>query len=785
MHPAHPQNPDPSARHRIAWCVAATGLWAGLACAEPALQPVPALRPAPSGDAAREQAPLYLRAEQLSGRPGIDVQAAGAVELRHAGVVIRADQLRYDRAEDLAVAQGKVRISFAGSVFSGPEVQMKVQRLEGFVLQPEYHLAMTGAGGRAERVDFIGEKQARIVNADYTSCTRDGGTKPDWVISADHLSLNAETSEGVAEGAVLRFLDVPILALPRLSFPLSDQRKSGWLPPSLDITSGSGVEFGQPYYWNIAPNRDATIAPRLSTRRGFGVDGEFRYLERDFAGTANLDWLPYDQQAQRSRYWLTFEHEGRISDAARYSAIVERVSDDEWWNDFPRKHRALTPRLLPVVAQIEHDFGNAEPRRTGLRAHADLAGAAGSEHHGRAVRARPQIGVRSLGNRRGPAIRGRNRIQPLHAARRARLHDDDPAVGRRTRAPAGLGVAGPGANPAGGSCPACCSMPLRTAPTSRCPTAGARPPRVIPTFSVDGGVEFERRTEWLGRALRQTLEPRLLYVYTPYVDQATSAQLRLGGQGLQLRLDLLRERVLGHRPRVATRNALTAGVTTRLLDAGTGAEVLQLGVVQRYLFQDQRDHRHRRGRDSSGFSDVLLRGSTSVMPPWNLEAYAAVQPERRPLGALDRRRALLAGAVPHAEPDLPVCARPERADRGRLAVADLRRPGRGARRAARQRVQRAPGTASVASTTACGQARHRLGGRPRVRRRLLDRAHGGRAAGPPASAKSTTQVLFQLELVGLSRLGSNPLKVLKDNIPGYRLLRDRPQRHAGRSAFYD
>ena len=104
------------------------------------------------------------------------------------------------------------------------------------------------------------------------------------MLSTRQLDLDTDADVGVAEGAVLRFLDVPILSLPRLSFPLSDQRKSGWLPPDLDFTSGSGIELSAPYYWNIAPNRDATVTPAISTRRGFAVEGEFRYLEPGFPG---------------------------------------------------------------------------------------------------------------------------------------------------------------------------------------------------------------------------------------------------------------------------------------------------------------------------------------------------------------------------------------------------------------------------------------------------------------------------------------------------------------------
>ena len=115
---------------------------------------------------------------------------------------------------------------------------------------------------------------------------------PDWLLSADSVKLDFEANEGVAEGAVLRFLGVPILAAPSLSFPLTDARKSGWLPPIMGLDSESGFVAAVPYYWNIAPNRDATITPIMRTSRGPGVDGEFRYLEPTLQRRARLDLLP-------------------------------------------------------------------------------------------------------------------------------------------------------------------------------------------------------------------------------------------------------------------------------------------------------------------------------------------------------------------------------------------------------------------------------------------------------------------------------------------------------------
>ena len=158
------------------------------------------------------------------------------------------------------------------------------------------------SGGRAARVDFIDSVRAVASDAIYTSCPRDGSGDPAWVLKTDRVHIDFDANEGVAEGAVLRFLGVPILAMPTLSFPLTDARKSGWLPPTLNIDNRSGLEVSAPYYWNIAPNRDATITPRVISKRGVGVDAEFRYLEPSYAGRVELNAVPVDRVAHRERH---------------------------------------------------------------------------------------------------------------------------------------------------------------------------------------------------------------------------------------------------------------------------------------------------------------------------------------------------------------------------------------------------------------------------------------------------------------------------------------------------
>jgi len=750
----------------------------------PVLQAVPSLKSRPTDSLPRQQGPLYLRADQLSGQPDAELRAEGRVELRHGGVVLRAEQLRYDQAEDLAVAQGKVRITFEGSSFSGPEVQLKVQRMEGFVTAPEYHLAMTGAGGRADRIDILGPATSRVINGNYTSCRREGPENPDWVLSARQLDLDTDAGVGIAEGAVLRFLDVPILSLPRLSFPLSDQRKSGWLPPDLNFTSGSGVELSAPYYWNIAPNRDATIAPALSTRRGFAVEGEFRYLEPGFSGRVNLDLLPYDQVYEDTRYWLTFDHLGRFGDGVRYGAQVERVSDNDWWNDFPRRHTALTPRLLPLLVLAEKDFGSpvlgAELYARTQRWQVLQAPNIMEAPFDRAA----QFGVRSTGNLLAGAqyafeTEANHFVLPDNAGYSSA---NTPSNGSRLHLQGWINR--PFRQPGWWVTPSLLFNAASYYTDEAMPDGRTSASRVIPTFSLGAGTELERPAEWLGRSLRQTLEPRLLYVNTPYVDQSNYPNFDSAVKDYSF-ASIFSENVFSGIDRVSDTNALTAGVTTRLLDASSGVELLQLGIVQRYLFNDQLVTESG-VPENRGFSDVLLRGSTRALQPFNLQGYLRYSP------SVDRVVRTILGAqyAPGPFRTLNLAYRYAR-DISSQYEASWQWP-----------LYQSGGTPQrkewSGSANSCGGAWYTVG---RVVYSTTDDRVTDSVLGVEYDAgcwiarmavsrwstgvsEASTQVLLQLELVGLSRLGSNAINVMRDNIPGYQLLRDRRSATPA-SAFYD
>ncbi len=768
--------------------LAATGVAQERVPDEPALElkTAPLLQAPPRG-ALGKQLPIILRARELRGRPDLETVAEGDAEFRRGGVVIRADRLSYDHPDDLALARGKVRISRDGNVYSGPELQLHVQRFEGWFLEPSYHFGRTGAGGTARRFDFIDEQRAVATGATYTSCPApEGFGEPAWMLSTERVKMDFEANEGIAEQAVLRFYGVPILAAPVLSFPLTDERKSGWLPPSINIDSKSGLQVSVPYYWNIAPNRDATLTPLVSAKRGLGAEVEFRYLEPRYHGIARTHLLPNDRLSGRSRYALDLAHESLLPRDTTVGLRALRVSDDTYWKDFPRGVPSITPRLLASDLHATRNFGEGSvyARVQGWQVLQDPAARIEAPYE----RA-PQVGVRWSRRHGGLEFAFEGELNRFV----------DPSDGTQTSRPTGarlhaLGsLSRPYATPGWSLTPKLSFNAASYALDEALPGGRRTLSRVIPTLSVDSAWVLERDTTWFGRAVRQTLEPRLLYVNTPY--RAQDARLAFDSAAKDFNFEsIFTENAFSGVDRVADAHQLTAGVTTRLLDPQTGAESLRLGLVQRYLLRDQRITSDCVASAdpfappvctplTQRFSDVLLLGSTTVVPHWTLDASVQYSPD------IKRTVRSIVGARYSPGPFRTVGAT-YRLTRGLSEQVELgwQWPMAGATPDATRdtRLRSADGRTSGSG---CGGSWYSVGRINYSTResRVTDSVLGleydagcwiGRVVAERLStgrSEATTRLLLQLELVGLSRLGSNPLQVLKDNIPGYRLLReDRP-----------
>lgn len=725
---------------------------------------------------------MVIEAAQIRARPDVDVVAEGEALLRQGKIEIRADRLSYEQLGDLARGQGNVLVMRDGNRYSGPELQLQVLRFEGYFVNPTYFFSRTQAGGSAARIDFEGEDMAVVSGATYTSCPRDGSGDPAWLLSADRVRMDFANNEGIAEGAVLRFYGVPILGAPVLSFPLTDARKSGWLPPTTNLDNKSGLQLSVPYYWNIAPNRDATLTPTVIAKRGVGLATEFRYLEPGYEGTLNLNVLSNDRLTGRSRGSLGLAHEGALFGDGFYKADLARVSDDDYWKDFPRETPGLTPRLLAADLKASKPlFGDWKTYARVLRWQLlqDTTNPIDEAPYDRL----PQIGVRGL----------QSLPLGLEVALETEFNhftnpDGNLAPGRMTgsRVHALGSLSWPYVTPGWTLVPRlsvnaasyAIDQPLGSGEYAGRTNFG----RAIPSFSLDSAWVLERDTTWSGRAMRQTLEPRLLYVKTPYTDQTGLPNFDSAGKDFNFD-SIYTDNAFSGIDRVSDAHQVTAGVTTRILDAQTGAETLRLGVAQRILFADQRVT-----PDGVPFtqraSDVLLLGSSSLSSKWKIDAglQYSTDIQRTVRSILGMRYSpgpyrTLNAAYRLKRDTLNPATGLSNGDGSEQVELGWQWPLYGPTRNMDRRST--PSNTCSGTWYSVGRANYSLRDS-----RITDAVLGleydagcwiGRLVAKRLSTSqqdATTQLGFEIEFVGLSRLGTNPLKVLKDNIPGYRLLRE-------------
>ncbi|OYT92450.1 MAG: LPS biosynthesis protein [Burkholderiales bacterium PBB3] len=566
---------------------------------------------------AAKSAPVFLQADRITGRPDLDTTLEGGAVLRKAGTVIRADRLTYDQSTDRAVATGNVRINRGGNIYEGPLLDLKVDAFEGFFTAPSYQFLQNDAHGTADRADFQDASHATVHNATYTTCRREAGPDwlPGWILRAKRIDLDNDEETGVAHGAVLSFQGVPILPVPAISFPLSDKRKSGVLPPTLGLDNVNGAELVLPYYWNIAPNRDATLTPTVMTARGVDLGAEFRYLEPSYGGGIRANYMPSDQLRKTDRWGVSLIHAGNVDTGmggVGVSVNLNRVSDDDYWRDFTRSSPALTQRLLPndLVASWGQGALSTSLRVLQWQTLQDVTAPIVPPYD------------------RAPQLTARYALDNWHGLDASVEGDFTQFVSNRTltlqpNAQRSLGVvqiSRPWLAPAGFLIPKL-QLHASSYQFDDALSNGRREAdSVVPTFSLDSGLVFEREASLWGKSLVQTLEPRAYYVYTPYRDQRLLPNYDTAGNDFNFASIYTDNAFVGH-DKIADNNLLTLGVTTRLLDADTGAQYARFGFAQRLRFEDQKVTLTPATSPAlAGFSDILLGASVNIDSRWVLDS---------------------------------------------------------------------------------------------------------------------------------------------------------------------
>ena len=707
---------------------------------------------------------LFLRADRLEGSQ-TRVTAEGRVELRTHRETVLADKLSYAIPEQTIYGDGDVVLRRGFDWITGPQLEYKRDTETGFFRAPRFFVAEANAHGDAKEIRFNGPDHYEAVDASYTTCI---APHPDWYLRGEQLEVDNLRKVGTARNVSVHFLDVPVLYAPWLQFPLSNERKSGFLTPTLGSTGVRGFEISTPYYLNLAPNYDATLTPRYMTKRGLQMGAQFRYLLGDdtpplgvAVGEMNAEFLPHDRSTGENRYALAWKHNEQFTPWLGGFINLNKVSDDKYFADFADRIAVTSQKTLPREAGIV------------------------ATHGPWSFLARAQS-FQTLQDPEAPVVPPYNRLPQVLAS----LSDTDwlgltwSGTGEYARftqdqlAPTGerfvlYPTAAFHRQGAAWFFTARAGVHMREYTLDRTTAAlpEQHPSYAIPITSLDAGLVFERDVTVLDTPLTQTLEPRAFYVYIPYKNQTEAPVFDTALDDFNFSQLFAENRYIGN-DRVGDANQLTLALTSRYLDRETGAERLRLAVGQRFYFQDQRVSLNEPLRSAST-SDFLVGAEGRLSEAWSLASLLqynldASDVERfnvgvrytpapgRALNATWRYTRALADASGGFEQikqiDLsgqwPVSDRWTLIGRWNYSVADHKT---------------LEAVAGIEYNADCWVLRV-------VGQRLTT-----------TTQQATTSVFVQLELNGLARVGTSPLELLRRSVPGYLptndpTLRDRDRR---------
>jgi len=546
--------------------------------------------------------PITFAADQAKAERNGRMSLSGDVDVHMSDRRIQADQMIYDRNTGDISVSGEVR-------YSDPTVKVQGDTghygNEGAQFTHAQFRFLTRPGyGSANDLSMTPSHIITLRGVTYTSCPP---PRADWDIRARELRLDTNVSRGVARGARVDFQGIPVMYFPYLSFPLSAARQSGLLFPNLGSSSRDGLILGVPWYWNIAPNQDATFTPTYYSSRGLDLGAQYRFLSAHDSGTFDGDFMPHDRRYDGERNYASLLDRLELGHNTRLQTDVQSVSDTEYFEDFSQGTQPTSTPFLPRSLELAHrdDIWNLQLQLLGYETLDDSTLAPVQRPYMELPRlsaasawsprrwswlsmgfdgeladfTRPGCGGPGLGAAPGSVC-----TCPPKALATGCLAD--PSV--LLDFPRGIDVTGwrASAQPHIGldiAAPGYFVRPQAAWQLTQYALRGVNggdpnPTRSLPILSFDSGLRFERLAG-LNGTHTVTLEPRLMYVYIPYRDQSELPLFDTSTQDPNL-IELFRPNRYVGIDRIGDANQVTVGVTSEMFSTATGSRYLSATIGQ-------------------------------------------------------------------------------------------------------------------------------------------------------------------------------------------------------------
>ena len=593
--------------------------------------------------------------------------------------------------------------------------------------------------GDAKAILFEGQDKKRLQDARYTTCEPE---VDDWYIKAKEIELNDYTQSGTAKNAYVEFKGVPLLYTPWMSFSFNNERKSGLLTPIIGTTSRSGFEALIPYYINIAPDMDATVGARYLSKRGLQMQGEFRYLGETYSGIDSLEYLDDDSLNGGRRYYANLSHSHGFSNGWSAGYNLEKVSDDQYFSEMSTRIISTSRVNLPQEGRV--DYVGDVWRFNGLVQKYQTLDDTNFPYE-----RLPQLTLTA--NKEWDYVNtdlysqwtyfDRDKKAPL-AAIGSRL-TVYPSISVPFNQSYGF------ITPKVGLHTTHYSLQNNNFNINGSNVSNNNDSRTLPIFSLDSGLYFERDVNIVKNSYTQTFEPRMFYVYIPDKKQDLLPVFDSALADLNL-TTLFTENQFTGDDRINNANQLSLAFTTRMIDKNSGAERIAATIGQRYYFEDQNVVLPGGIKSQNNSSDIIASLTARLSNKWNLDAFWQYNTDDS--GII--RTNVLARYNPEPGKLLNISYRYTEAFLEQINISGQWPLSRGWYGVGRYDYSIRDGRlieslAGLEYDAGCWQART-----------VIQRVE-------TATADANYGLFFQLELGGLASIGSNPLNLLRRDIPGY------------------
>ena len=623
-------------------------------CAGAYVEPI---RPGMNDPTSKSDAPTFIGAKASRYQQEEQIATlAGDVVMRQGSMQIEADEASLYQAENRGELNGKVRLRDNGALIVGDHADVQLDTGAAKVDNAEYILHKSRIRGSALYAKRGENAIIRLKDGTYTTCEPNSNA---WQLKGNNITLNPATGFGTATNVTLRVKDIPVFYTPYIYFPIDDRRQSGFLPPSFSSSTDTGFMLVTPYYFNLAPNYDATLYPRYMTKRGLLMEGEFRYLTESSEGQFGAAYLNDKDDKRKeqtdykdTRYMLNWQHKGGLDSRVLTEVDYTKISDPYYFQDLESEQIGIESQ--DYVNQQGSVTYRGDTFNAKLNAQAyQMATVTQITPYNKL----PQITFNGALPYHPGGVNFNYNTELVRFDRDLEngdfINEDGTRSPRLDRYVTGLARAnGTRLNVAPSmSLPMTASygyitpklkymytqydLDLDGIGKTQMTTAGQKfnssQNRSVPIASIDSGLYFDRNTQWFGTNYRQTLEPRAFYLYVPERDQ-TDIPVFDTGESTFSYGSLWRDNRFSGSDRVGDENKLSLGLTSRWIEEN-GFERQRISVGQAYYFKDRKvqmpDIPENRDDSTSSVSPYALEYAYRFNRDWRATADYNWDPETR------------------------------------------------------------------------------------------------------------------------------------------------------------